>query len=433
MNITTKTEKRIAKNTIFLMVRMASLMALNLMAVRFVRKGLGIEDFGIQSAITGVVQLLVCLNVVLSVSGQRFLSMAMGEGNTERMKSCFGVCLRLSWLLSGFVFVVMETVGLWFVATQMSYPAGRFDAVMVIYQSAIFTFVSMLMQIPFLSAVMAHEKMDFFAGITIFEGVVKFCLALSLTFCPMDRMIYYGCGLMVASMVSTFFYIFYACKNFEEVSFHKVNDNALFRDMFFFTGWSLFGAISGALMLQGNMLLLNVQVGIVANAAYAVALQIFNAYNVLGNNVVTAVKPQLTMNYSKGNYAMVNRLLGLTHIALLIVTALVAIPLCVWMPQILELWLEEVDALTIDFCRLMLVAGMVLLFGTPITSLMQAAGRVKEYHLLVETITVLSMPVAWVLLHFGFQPQCVCWSIIICVIIAHVCRIERLWRYYIRK
>jgi len=427
------TEKKIAKNTLFLLVRMASLMALNLMAVRFVRHGLGLMDYGVLNAITGVVQLLICLNVVLSVSGQRFLSMAMGAGDEERMRNCFGVSLRLSWMLAGFVFLVMETIGLWFVITQMNYPPERFGAVMVIYQTAIFTFMSMLLQIPYLSAVMAHERMDVFASITIFEGVSKFALALAIGICPWDKLIFYGSGLCLASVFSTILYLLYAKCHFAEVTLQKVTDKSLYCEMFSFTGWSLFGTIAGALMLQGNMLLLNVHVGPMANAGFAVALQVYNAYSTLGNNVILAVKPQLVMNYSKGSFPAVNRLLGLMYIALLGITVLVAVPLIVMMPEILTMWLDDVDSMTVDFCRLLLVAGVILLLGVPITTIIQAVGRVKEYHLLVEFVTVLSLPIAWLLLRCGLSPQCVCWSIIACVLLAHLCRMERFWRFYWRN
>lgn len=433
MSATTTSERRIAHNTVLLMVRMALLMVLNLAAVRFVRSGLGMEDYGVLNAVTGVVQLLTCLNAVLAISCQRYLSMAMGAKDETRLKDYFHVSVHLSRGGALLVVLVMETVGLWFVATQMNYPAERFGAVMIIYQAAIFTLVSLLLQVPYLAAIMAHERMNIFAWVTILEGMLKFALALSLAYCPCDRMALYGTGLLVASVISTALYWLYVKRHFSESHNHLISNRCLYREMLGFTGWTLYGSLAGAMMLQGNMVLLNVHVGPLANAAFAVALMLYNALSQFGNNVITAAKPQMVMRYSQGDRHGVNRLFWLTNIALLGGLGIVLIPLEIWMPQILQLWLGDADSMTIDFCRLMLVASAALLLSAPITTILQAAGRVREYHLLVETITILSLPLAYVLLLRGSNPACVCWSIIICITLAHLFRIERLWRFYIRK
>lgn len=426
-------DRLIAKNTILLMIRMGLLMILNLIAVRFVRNGLGVDNYGILSAITGVVQLLVCLNAVLAISGQRYMNTAMSETNDTRLRDCFHVNLHLCIILSIVTFILFETVGLWFMATQMNYPPDRFMAVMITYQATIVTFISMLIQVPYLSAVMAHERMNIFAWITILEGVVKFVLAFSLPYIVCDGMIFYGCGLSIASIISTLLYVCYCRTHFSEAKAHKVIDRKLYQEMFTFSGWTLYGSVAAALMLQGNMILLNFSYGPRANAAFAIGLQLYNALGLFGNNIMTAIKPQLTINLSQGNHASVKRLFNIGNIALLASLILIVIPLEIFMQEILTLWLGEVDAWTVSFSRILLLAQAVLLLGSPITCVMQAAGYVRQYHLPVESIILLALPLAGVMFCKNLAAESACYAILFCVTLAHFVRLERIYKYYFKQ
>lgn len=426
-------DKRIAVNTILLMLRMGILMVLSLIAVRIVRNALGIEDYGILNAVSGFIQILVCLNSVLAISSQRFLNLALGANDAEYAGNCFRVSVHLSLIIAAVAALLLETVGLWFVVSQMNYPAERFVAVMVIYQFTILTLVSTLIQVPYLAVVMAHEKMNVFAGVTILEGVLKFVLALLLFYLPWDRMVCYGVGLSVASLLSTVIYMGYTHRHFEETQPHQVTDKTLYRQMLSFTGWSLYGTVAGALMLQGNAVLLNVKIGPIANAAFAVALQIFNALSVFGNNIVVAIKPQLTMSLGQGDHGRVRRLYRLGNVALLMSLTLIVIPLEIYMPKILTIWLGEVDSMTISFSRILVLSQAILLMGTPITCVMQAAGYVKQYHLPVESVLIFSLPIAWLMLHSGMTEDSVCYAILICAILAHLVRMERIYTYYFKQ
>lgn len=408
-------------------------MVLSLIAVRIVRNALGIEDYGILNAVSGFIQILVCLNSVLAISSQRFLNLALGANDAEYAGNCFRVSVHLSLIIAAVAALLLETVGLWFVVSQMNYPAERFVAVMVIYQFTILTLVSTLIQVPYLAVVMAHEKMNVFAGVTILEGGLKFVLALLLFYLPWDRMVCYGVGLSVASLLSTVIYMGYTHRHFKETQPHQVTDKTLYRQMLSFTGWSLYGTVAGALMLQGNAVLLNVKIGPIANAAFAVALQIFNALSVFGNNIVVAIKPQLTMSLGQGDHGRVRRLYRLGNVALLLSLTLIVIPLEIYMPKILTIWLGEVDSMTISFSRIFVLSQAILLMGTPITCVMQAAGYVKQYHLPVESVLIFSLPIAWLMLHSGMTEDSVCYAILICAILAHLVRMERIYTYYFKQ
>ena len=426
-------EKKVAKNTLLLFLRMVLLMAINLVAVRFVRKGLGIEDYGILNAATGIVQIVVCLKSILATSTQRFISMSLGIDDMKGARDSFSVSVKLSKQLSILVFLGMETIGVWFVCTQMNCPPSRYTAMLIVYQLAVVNFILTLLQVPYLAVVLAYERMNIFAFVTVAEGVITLISALLLFIVHGDRMIFYAVMLIMANLLGYVIYIAYVHRRIHGIFYQVVKDRKLYHQVLSFSGWTIYGSIAGALMFQGNMLTLNVFVGPVANAAFAVALQLYNAFSSLGNNVIMAVRPQMVMNYSNGSYSRLNRLFILSTLALVGLIGIILIPLEIWMPEILTVWLGDVDNMTIIFSRLMIVVSALLMLGMPITIIMHAVGCVKQYHLIVETITILCLPAAYLCLRWGYAPESVCWAMVGFIALAHVVRMFCLWKYYFKK
>ena len=427
------TEKKVAKNALLLFLRMAMLMGINLLAVRYVRTGLGIEDYGILNASTGVVQIVICLKSILATSTQRFISIALGRNDAAGARDSFSVSVKLSKWLSFFVFLGMETIGLWFVATRMNCPESRYSAMLWVYQLSVANFILTLLQVPYLAVVLVYEKMNVFALVTVAEGIINLVSAFLLFLVPGDKMIFYATMLLISNLLGYIIYMVYIRWRIKDMYYQDVKDKRLLHQVLSFSGWTIYGSIAAAMMIQGNMLALNVFVGPVANAAFAVSLQIYNAINSFGNNIIMAVRPQMVMNYSQGNYRHLNRLFVLSTFALAALLGIIIVPLETWMPEILMLWLGEVDAMTIVFSRLMMVVAFLLLIGMPITIIMHAVGCVKQYHLIVETITILCLPASLLCLSWNYPPEAVCWSIIIFIALAHISRMFCLWKFYFKK
>ena len=213
-----------------------------------------------------------------------------------------------------------ETVGLWFVITKMNYPAERLTAVMICYQATIVTFVSMMLQIPYLAIVMAHEKMGVFAAISLLECFLKFVLALDILICPWDKMIVYGAGQALFSIISTVLYYAYARRHFRSLTISSApsagSQKELRSELLRFMSWTMFGSLAGVCINQGQMILLNIYHGPIANAAFAIALQIVSAFSAFGNNIILAARPQMVMYYADGNYKQVKRLFWLSPFAI---------------------------------------------------------------------------------------------------------------------
>lgn len=424
-------DKRIAKNTIWLYARMALIMFINLITVRFLRSetGLGVEGYGVYNAINGVINLIACLNTVLATASQRFFSVRMGKNDEAGLKNIFRISVRISWLMAAVAVVLFETVGLWFVINKMNYPAEWFPEVMVIYQTAIVGFVALLVQVPYLAAVMAHEKMNVFAIVTFIGATLNLVLAFALRYIPAYHLMVYGIGWMGTAILTTVLFAFYAKRHFAETQRTTITDKSEYKSLLSFTGWTMFGSLAGAVMIQGNTLLINTYVGPIANAAFAVAVQIYFAVSQLGNNVFVAVRPQMMMSYAQANYGETRRLFWLSTIVVLTLLTLVALPVAIWMPQILTLWLGEVDVLTIALSRWMLLFAVIMSLSVPITTILEAAGKVKEYHLPVELSILLSVPVSWILLANGASVMVVAYALTGGVTLAHIVRLMVMKKY----
>lgn len=425
------TDKLIAKNAVWLYLRMTIIMVINLVAVRFLRScgGLGEEGYGVFNAVNGVVNLILCLNTVLSAASQRFFSVELGKHDDVALQNVFRASVRVSWLMIAVAVPLLESVGLWFVISKMNYAPELFPQVMVSYQTSIVMFVSMLVQVPFLACVLAHEKMNVFAVISLAEAVMRFIIAIALPHCSFPHLAGYSIAIALFSVMSTVAYIIYCKHHFPETRRAPVTDKSVYRTLLSFSGWTMFGSLAGAAMIQGNTLLLNTYVGPVANAALAIALQIYYAFCTLGNNVMTAVRPQMIMSYSQRRFDDTWRLFWLSTLAVTALVSIVAVPLMIWMPQVLTLWLGETTALTVTFSRWLIVLSLVMLLGNPITIIMEAAGRVKEYHVPVEISILLSVPVSWVMLAHGGSPVVVAYTLVGGAVVAHVVRLVVLRKY----
>lgn len=410
---------------------MVLIMIVNLIAVRFVRgaDGLGEIGYGVFNAVNGIVNLIVCLNTVLSAASQRFFSVELGRHDEAALQNVFRASVRVSLMMAAIAVPLLETLGLWFVITKMNYPQELFPQVMISYQTSIFTFVSMLVQVPFLACVLAHEKMNLFAIVSLTEAVLRFLLAIMLPHLGSHHLAIYSIGLMLFSLLSTAIYIGYCKRHFKESHRAPLTDRTIYRTLLTFSGWTMFGSIAGVAMIQGNTLLLNTYIGPISNAAFAIALQIYYAFIALGNNVMMAVRPQMVMSYSQRNFNDTRRLFRLSTVGITLLVAIVAVPLLIWMPQVLTLWLGETTELTIAFSRWLIGLALVMLLGTPITTILEAAGRVKEYHLPVETFILLSVPVSWIWLAHGGSAIVVAYTLLGGTLLAHLVRIIVMIRY----
>jgi len=418
--------KRIASNTMVLFIRMFAIMIINLYAVRIVLHALGETDYGIFNTVAGVVFLSTTISSTLALSVQRFYSYAIGQDDGQRLKDVFSASVNITILLAISIFIVFETIGLWFVSTQLTIPGPRMDATLWIYQFAIFSFVFGLLQIPSSAAIFAHEDMAIYAFVSLAECLCRLLVAYFISYADMDHLIFYGLGLLIVASGVFLAYTMTSRIRYPECLYRRITTTSIYKDLMSFSGWTMYGTLSGVAMIQGTTILLNIFFGPITNAAYAIANQIYNAANSLCNSIIIAFRPAMIKSYAEQSHTFLYKLFNASNKFILYVLLCVSIPALFELHTILTWWLGTVSSETVAFSRLFLFYLICVTLHHPITTIIQANGNIKSYYLWVETTTLMCLPVTWMLLRSGCPSYSAFLSMIGICAFAHAIRLFHL-------
>lgn len=399
--------KRIAKNTLLLYVRMLFMMAVTLYTSRVVLNTLGVEDYGVYNVVGGVVAMFGFINGAMSSATQRYITFALGKGDKNRLNVVFCTTLQIHVLIAAIIVVLGETVGMWFLYTQMQIPDGRMDAAFWVLQCSIVSTIVMVLSVPYNADIVAHEKMSAFAYISVLEAVAKLAIVYLLVISPFDKLIFYAVLLLAVQVLIRFCYSIYCNRHFKETIYHHVWDKALFKEMTGFAGWSLFGNLSGVLFTQGLNMLLNVFFGPVVNAARAIAVQVQNAIQQFVNNFQMALNPQITKTYAQGDMEAMHKLMFRSGRFSYYLLFFLSLPVLFETEFVLRVWLKTVPENTVIFLRLMICTSLIYTLSNPMIIANQATGKVKKYQVVCGSTLIMILPISYVCLKLGMPAHSV--------------------------
>ncbi len=394
--------KRIAKNTLLLYLRMLFMMAIALYTSRVVLNTLGVTDYGIYNVVGGVVAMFGFINGSMSSATQRYITFTLGKGDLVQLKKVFSTALQIHFLIAGLIVLLGETIGLWFMYTQMQIPADRMDAAFWVLQCSIVSTAVMIISVPYNADIIAHEKMSAFAYISILEAILKLVIVYALVISPFDKLILYAFLILFVQLFIRFCYNHYCNKHFEESKYIHVRERPLFREMTSFAGWSLFGNLSAVLFGQGLNMLLNVFFGPVVNAARAVAVQVQNAIQQFVSNFQMALNPQITKTYAKGEMEAMHKLMFRSARFSFYLLFFLSLPVLFETDFILRVWLKTVPENTVVFLRIMICTSLIYSLANPLISANQATGKVKKYQAVCGSILLMILPISYICLKLGY-------------------------------
>lgn len=402
MSDTSQNNKRIAKNTLLLYVRMLFMMAVSLYTSRVVLNTLGVSDYGIYNVVGGVVAMFGFINNSMSSATQRYITFALGRGDTDNLKKVFSTALQIHILISALIVILGETIGLWFMYEKMQIPADRMDAAFWVLQCSILSAVVMIVSVPYNADIIAHEKMSAFAYISVLEAVLKLAVVFLLLISSYDRLIFYAFLILAVQVIIRFCYSHYCNKHFEETKYHKVWDKSLFKEMTGFAGWSILGNLSSVLFGQGLNMLLNVFFGPVVNAARAVSVQVQSAIQQFVGNFQMALNPQITKTYAKGEMEEMHKLMFRSARFSFYLLFFLSLPVLLETEQILTVWLNVVPENTVIFLRIMICISLIFTLSNPLMVANQATGKVRRYQIICGSMQLLILPISYVSLKLDF-------------------------------
>lgn len=394
---------RIAKNTLALYFRQILIMLVSLYTVRVVLSTLGAEDYGIYNVVAGVVTMFGFLSGAMATASQRYFSFEMGKENENSgLSRIFSVTLTIYALIALIIIVLAETVGLWFVNTKLVIPENRMTAANVIYQCAVGSFLFTVMTTPYMSDIIAHENMNVYAYVSIVEAVLKLAIVFVLRIGHADRLILYGILLLCVAAINTSLYRLYCRRHYTECRLKFLWDGKLFKDMFSFIGWTLFGQFSTVVRYQAITILLNQFFSPVVVAAKSIAQQVTNAVNVFSANFNTSLYPPIIKEYSAGNkdemFRLINNGCKMTFFLMWVFT----LPLVLHLDFVMALWLKEVPEWTLLFTRLSLIEVLINSLSYPIATAARAPGKMRTYELTLGIMQIFIFIISLVLFKMGF-------------------------------
>lgn len=401
MNDSVANNKRIAKNTLFLYFRTILIMLVTLYTSRVVLNTLGVEDYGVYSAVGGVVSMFAVISGAMSNAICRYITYGIGKGDKDKLKEVFCTSVNIQFIIAIIIFVLCEVVGLWFLNTKMNIPSDRVIAANWVLHCSLLTFVVNLISVPYNACIIAHEHMNAYVYISIFDAILKLSVAYLLIISPIDKLIAYSMLLFIAVLVVRLLYGFYCGKHFDECKYKPIYNKRLFKEMIGFAGWNFFGNSTSILNSQGINLLINVFFGVVANSARGIASQVDAAVNQFVVTFSTAVNPQITKSYAQGDSERVNYLICKGAKFSFFLLLLFALPLIFEVDTILQLWLKNVPDGASIFIRLALVGAMVTVLGNSGYTACIATGRIKKYSIIITLIGSLNFVLTWIVYKLG--------------------------------
>lgn len=414
--------KTIAKNTIFLYFRSFLMMAINLFSSRVILQALGVEDYGLYGALGSIVAMFTMINGVLAAGTSRFLTFELGKGDKERLRKTFSASFAMHVALAVILFLLLETVGLWFVNNKMNIPEGREYAANIVYQFSIITSMLTLTQVPYSASIISHEKMSVYAYVGIAEATFKLGLIFVLLYIPFsDNLIAYAIIIAVWSIGLQLWYRFYCRKRFEECNLTIVRDKSIYKGMLSYSLWDFVGQFCSQGINQGLNLLINIFFGVTMNAARSIAFQVENAITQFSSNFMTASQPQIVKSYAVGDFKRFEFLISQGGAFAFYLLYTITLPLFLKTDFILGIWLTEVPEHTVVFLRVIMMTSLFRVIARPLIQGVHATGNVKFLNMSAGLLSALTyLPLVYIFFKVGLPY----WSMfvvqIICCIMSSI-------------
>ena len=398
---------RIAKNTMYMYLRMFVILLVSLYTTRIVFNTLGVQDYGIYNVVGGIIVFFTFINTSLTGATQRYLTAELAEGDPDSQREVFSTAM-VSHLLIGLLIVLLgETIGLWFLNSVMNIPEERMFAANVVYQLSILsTFLSVL-QAPFNATIIAHEKMSVYAYFSIFDVLFKLAVAFLLRAIDGDKLIVYALLIFAVGVLNILIYRIYCYRSFRMCRFRRPRNRKTFRGLFSYTGWALFGTATYVGTNQGVTMLVNYYNGVIVNAAMGVSNQIVNVVSQFVSNFQVAFRPQIVKYYVTRDSAELSKLTirASRFSAYLILVLLV--PICFEIKDFLGIWLGDYPQYAVEFCLLTLFCIYFESICNPLITLITSDKDIRTYQITVSLVYSTNLIFCWIALSMSVVPYLV--------------------------
>lgn len=415
--------KRVAKNTLYLYFRTLLVMGVSLFTSRVILDALGIENYGIYNVVGGFVSMFAVLSGTLTAGSQRFLAYEIGKKESD-IQRIFSTTVTIHIVLAIAIFVLLESIGLWFLNYKMVIDVERMSAANWVFQCSVITFCINLISIPYNAAIIAHEKMSAFAWISIFEVIAKLACVYMLYVISGDLLIIYALSMLGIATILRLIYGAYCHRNFPKCRYNYTYSRSTFGEILNFCGWNFIGSTASVMNGQGINMLTNLFFGVSLNAARGIASQVDSAINSFVQNFMMALNPQITKSYAAEDYTTVNQLIIRGTKFAFFLFGVLCLPIFLNAEYILSIWLKQVPPHTCSFVRWAIIYTLCQTLSRCLYTTMLATGKIKKYQIVVGSLSLMAFPTAYAFFYFGMKAE---YGYVAMTIFSLVCLIARLF------
>lgn len=397
--------KRIAKNTALLYVRMLLLLVISLYTSRIILNALGESDYGLYNVVGGIVILFSVVNGVLSSGTSRFLTFDLGRGDSKNLRKTFSAAFAMHAIAAAVVLLLSETVGVWFLNTQLVIPDDRMAAANWVFQFSVITAMLSLTQVPYSASIISRERMDIYAWTGLAEGLFKLLVAYIILYADLpDKLVAYGLLNLAWNVLLQLYYRYFCIRNYPESRLMIVREKEVYKKILSFSLWDLGGAIGGTVNTQGMSFMLNIFFGLVANAARGIAVQVESNLQRFADSFMTAVRPQIVKSYAVQDYKGFFKLVFESSKYSYFLLYLVTLPVFLECDYILKIWLVNVPENTCIFLRWIMLTHVFRAMSRPVIDGCHATGNIKHLNLYTSFTILLTLPCSWLSFKMGYPP-----------------------------
>ena len=416
--------RRIAKNTGLLYIRMLVMMVIGFITTRVMLNALGVDNYGINNVVGGLVSMFSMLSASLSGAVSRFFTFGLGKGDMKHLRVVFSTSINIHIVLAAIVLIAIETVGVWFLNHRMVIAPDRLEAANWVLQCSTVIFAINLLSVPYRAAIIAHERMSAFAYLTIFDATAKLLIVCAIYFYGGDKLKLFAVLNILPAIISQAVYWRYCKRSFVECNYQCVFDKKLFGEIFSFAGWSFIGNTAGLMKNEGVNVVINTFFGASINTARGIAMQVNGMVMQFISNFTMALNPQIIKDYAAGQLERMHKLMFQGTKLSYYIFMILSIPIMFEIEAFLQVWLGEVPEHTVFFTRLVLVLSLAEIISHTLITAQTATGKIKVYQMVVGGILLLNLPVSYLLLRWGYFPEV---TVIVAIIVSQLCLVARLW------
>lgn len=401
----TYSSKRLAKNTLMMYFRMGVTIIVGFISTRVLFKVLGVEDYGLYGAVAGFITMFTFITAALSATTQRYFSFELGKGNDNSLKEVYNATVRLYIIIALIVFILLETLGLWFLNYKMSFPEGKLALANFVYQFSIIIAIVEIARVPFNAAIISNERFDFYAYTSIIEAFLKLGIVGLLLLAPDKASFLYIVLRLIITTIMLLWYVWYGKRHFSYLKLSKTYDKSLSKEIMQFSGWGFFGALCNMGYRQGVNVVINLFFGVILNAAFTIANQVSGFVNQFVAGFQSAYNPQITKTCASGTSDEQTKLVVFTSKISFSLILIISCCIIANMDFLLRLWLGNIPEKAVSLCSLMIIAAVVDSFTDPFWIVIYTTGKIKAYQLWCAMLMIANVGATILIFYLGFSVE----------------------------